>query len=232
MKKLFWLLLLLPLCLSQPVRAGVDEAKAAYIRGNYEKALAEVKPLAAQGNPEAQWFLANLYLKGLGIPKDPKLAFTWFEKSALQGYDKAEHALGLMYSRGYGVKKDFPQAVYWYQKAADHGYAESQNNLGLKYEYGQGVPRNYEKAAEWFRKAAQQGHAKSQMNLGRMYQKGTGVPQDNVKAYMWYELAAMQGDKTATQLRIALANKMTPQQIDEAVGLAQDWEPTETQAKQ
>ena len=37
--------------------AGLPEGEAAYSRGEYTRAYSELKPLAEQGNAEAQWYL-------------------------------------------------------------------------------------------------------------------------------------------------------------------------------
>jgi len=59
-----------------------------------------------------------------------------------------------------------------------------------------------------------------------MYGNGQGVPQDYVQAHMWLNLAAAKGDVDAAKNRDLLAMQMTPDQIDEAQRMAQDWKPT------
>jgi len=56
-----------------------------------------------------------------------------------------------------------------------------------------------------------------------MYDEGDGVPKDFVQAYMWVSIAASNGfDKTKRMLD-ELAAKMTPQQIQEAKTLSDQW---------
>ena len=85
---------------------------------------------------------------------------------------------------------------------------------------------------KWYRKAAEQGIADAQYFLGVMYDKGQGVPQDSVQSYMWYTLAASRFPETEVQKREMVvmgrgivASKMTPEQIEEAQRLAQEWKP-------
>ncbi len=71
---------------------------------------------------------------------------------------------------------------------------------------------------------AERGDPVSQYYLGNMYTSGHGVAQDNVLAYMWHRLAAAQGHTGARGYLAILAEKMTPEEIDEAERLARDWE--------
>jgi len=52
--------------LSGPALAGMSEGVAAVTVGDYQKAIAEFQPLAAGGDPAAQYQLAKIYLEGHG----------------------------------------------------------------------------------------------------------------------------------------------------------------------
>jgi TPR repeat protein len=61
-------------------------------------------------------------------------------------------------------------------------------------------------------------------NLGLLYIQGLGVPEDYVLGYMWINLAAASGLAGAVSVRDALAQRMTPEQTNEAQKLAkQRW---------
>jgi TPR repeat protein len=62
------------------------EANAALAGKDYFTAFPKFLTLAEQGNAIAQYNVGTFYLNGLGIPKDEKQAYDWFEKSAAQGY--------------------------------------------------------------------------------------------------------------------------------------------------
>ena len=51
-------------------RAGLDEGVAAYMRGDYETALKEFRPLAEQGYATAQYHLGNMYKNGKSVTQD------------------------------------------------------------------------------------------------------------------------------------------------------------------
>ena len=81
--------------------------------------------------------------------------------------------------------------------------------------------KDYATAFKLWRPLAEQGDAVAQSNLGVMYRTGQGVLQDYARAHMWLNLAsAAGGSKYGTENRDILANKMTPQQIEKAQGMA------------
>ncbi len=140
--------------LAAPAWAGWNEGVAAYDRGDYATAFREMKPLAEQGNAEAQHILGLMYNKGQGVPQDYAEAVRWIRKAAEQGDAMAQYNLGVMYNNGQGVTLDYAEAVKWYRKAAEQGNAEAQHNFGLMYYKGQGVPQDYVQAHMWFNLAA------------------------------------------------------------------------------
>ncbi len=81
-------------------------------------ALREWRPLAEQGNANAQFFLGFMYANGLGVSQDYAEALQWYRKADEQGYAKAQNNLGLMYGKGQGVPQDDAQAHMWYNLAA------------------------------------------------------------------------------------------------------------------
>ena len=197
----------------------LEDASAAYQRGDYATALQLIQPLAAQGNAAAQTFLGLMHQSGLGVPKDYDEAVTWYRKAADQGDALGQTNLGLMYEEGRGVPQDYQQAVAWYRKAADQNLAEAQTSLGFMYEEGRGVPQDYQQAVAWYRKAADQNYARAQTNLGVMYEGGRGVPQDYQQAVAWYRKAADQGYASAqTNLGVMYeGGRGVPQDYQQAV---------------
>ncbi len=144
----------LTLGLTVPAWAGFDEGLAAYQRGDYATALRDWRPLAEQGNANAQFFLGLMYGNGLGVPRDYAKALQWWRKAAEQGVAGAQYNLGIMYDTGRGVPQDYAEAARWYRKAAGQGDATAQFNLGFMYGNGQGVPQDYAQAHMWFNLAA------------------------------------------------------------------------------
>ena len=73
--------------------ADLDDAKAAAQRGDLATALQELRPLAEQGVPVAQFQLGNMYRLGKGVPKNDAEAVKWWRKAAEQGHEDANEWL-------------------------------------------------------------------------------------------------------------------------------------------
>jgi TPR repeat protein len=148
--------------------ADRQKGAEAYQKGDYATALREWRPLAEQGNVNAQAILGYMYVFGQGVVEDDKEAVRWYRLAADQGHAKAQANLGYMYDFGQGVVEDDKEAVRWYRLAADQGHAKAQANLGNMYRFGKGVVEDHKVAVLWYRLAADQGHAKAQDSLGRV----------------------------------------------------------------
>ncbi len=85
--------------LTAPAWAGWDEGVAAYQRGDYATAIRELRPLAEQGDANAQLFLGIMYENGQGVPQDYAEAVKWYRKAAEQGLANAQYNLGLLHVR-------------------------------------------------------------------------------------------------------------------------------------
>ena len=89
-----------------------------------------------------QCVIGDMYLKGEGVEKDYKKAFSWFELSAANGYINAYYKLGNLYYHGQGTKQDLQQAMNCYRKAKGNPYAEYK--LGIMYQRGEGTQQNFD----------------------------------------------------------------------------------------
>jgi uncharacterized protein len=179
------------------VAGPFEDAKAAHDRGDYATALRLVRPLAEQGNADAQYNLGVMYDHGTGVAQDYREAMKWYRLAAAQGNPAAQHGLGFMYVYGRGVSQDYKEASKWFRLAAVRRHTTSQYALGSLYLHGYGVPQDYAEAAKWFHLAAEQGSAHAQNSIGFMYRNGMGSPQDYKAAVKWFRLAAAQGNPSA-----------------------------------
>ena len=184
-----------------------------------------VKAKAEAGDAEAQRALGECYSNGQGVKPSYAQAAQWYRKAADQGNAGAQAALGELYEAGQGVKRNETEAAKWYRQAAEQGYAPGQFSLAVLYLMGTGVRQDIAEALKWYRQAAEQGHALSQYNLGMRYKDGKGVTQDPVEAYKWLSLAATRGVQSATEVREALQQGMTREQIKEGQSRAAAFAP-------
>jgi hypothetical protein len=107
--------------------ADEAEARTALQNGQYDKAIAELKPLADQGDASAQYLLAETYFSGHGGTMME--ALKWMTASAQQGYAQAQARLGLIYGTGKGVATNYEEAYRWFSLAAERADPQQQRNL-------------------------------------------------------------------------------------------------------
>jgi TPR repeat protein len=132
------------------VHAGpLEDGVGAYKRGDYTTALRILRPLANQGNAEAQFWLGAMYEHGRGVAHDYREARHWVRLAAEQGNALAQTFLGIAYGEGRGVIQDFQEALKWTRLAAEQGQAAAQLYLGFMYEEGIGVAQDYQRAYMW-----------------------------------------------------------------------------------
>jgi TPR repeat protein len=103
------------------VGQGVDK--------DYGQAALHLRSAAERGDPEAQYNLASLYEKGLGVACDLGEALHWYELSAAGGIVEAQASLGLLYATG--QQPNYVRAYLWFQLAAEKGNAAAKANCGL-----------------------------------------------------------------------------------------------------
>lgn len=190
--------IILVLSFAAPLAAGpLEDADAAYARGDYAAALQFYRPLAEDGNYPAQFVLGTMYATGRGVPQNYVEAANWYRKAAEQGFSFAQFNLASMYAKGEGVPQDDGEAAKWTRRAADQGHLYAQTALGGYYALGKGVPQDYVEAHKWYNLAAS-GSTLASNRRNR----------DN-----------------AIEMRDLVAARMTPAQIAEAQKLAREWKP-------
>jgi TPR repeat protein len=103
----------------QPLAAGqLEDGIAIWGQNNFEEALKLLRPLAEQGNAEAQLHLGFSYSGGLGVQKDYDQAVKWYRRAADQGEHASQYFLGAHYKDGIALPQDFTLAYMWYSLAA------------------------------------------------------------------------------------------------------------------
>ncbi len=103
------------------VRANANESTRLF-----QIAASEFDVYAQKGSADAQYKLAGMYQKGLGMKVNMKLALKWLEKSALQGHAMAQLSLGRIFALGVDVPRDTHQARYWLELAAAQGLQDAE----------------------------------------------------------------------------------------------------------
>src|SRR5882672_7437271 len=84
------------------IAGPLEDADAAYERGDHEVALQSYRSLAEQGDALAQIKLGSIYADGKGVTRDYSEAVKWFRRAANQGNARAQFNIGTMYEHGQG----------------------------------------------------------------------------------------------------------------------------------
>lgn len=160
-------------------------------------ALKTLEDRAERGDPEAQFELAMLYFKGLGVEQDFNKGRLWLLTSANNGHTHAQLQLGI----GFGaISKSREERLHWLRLAAarEGFHAEMAQQILADDLYNR--PDQIEEALALYRKLGQarspRSAAPALIKLARHYD---GLPGDNnqKQAFDFYRQAADKGDHDA-----------------------------------
>ncbi|MDA8019049.1 MAG: caspase family protein [Thermoanaerobaculia bacterium] len=107
----------------QPIRTTAVDCR---IRGgeytepdqaSYATALEVWLPKAKGGDAEAQFYVGQIFERGLGTTADYESAALWYRRAAEQDHTPSQVALGYLYEQGLGVAADEEEALRWYRRA-------------------------------------------------------------------------------------------------------------------
>jgi len=71
------------------------------------------------GDPDAQYYLARLYLDGKGAPRDPRQAARWLSLAANKGQHQAQALLGRILFNGEHLQRQAARGLMWLTLARD-----------------------------------------------------------------------------------------------------------------
>ena len=152
----------------------------AFDQGDFQTALEEWRPLAEQGDADAQFGLGvlyGMYGNGYGFTKDYTQVAKWYRLAFDQVHPCESYSPGTLYHEGNAVPQDYTEAAKWYRLAAEQGNAYAQFNLGWLYYHGTGVIQSYIDAHMWFNIAASAGNESAKGDRDRV---ATEMSQDDL----------------------------------------------------
>jgi len=184
--------------LTIPLLASAQTGLSAEFQDLLEKAKA--------GDMSAQFFLANAFDSGRGVPRNGKEAMRWYKAAAEQGHAESQNSIG----SGLQAEKKYSEALIWYEKAATQNHALATNNLAYLYDLGLGVTQDRQRAFSLYSRAADLGGAEAMWNIANMYGAGQlGQPPDLVSACIWTLRAGKYATSGERQL-LAEVNRVVP----------------------
>lgn len=152
------------LAIAQPALADVKAGVDAWQQGDYDRAVAQWRPLAETGDPDAQFNMGQAYKLGRGVKADMPTAIGWYRKAAAQGHVRAEDNLGLlMFQQG-----DRAGALPYLQRSATRNEPRAQYIVGTALFNGDIAPKNWVRAYALMTRASAAGLAQATASLRQM----------------------------------------------------------------
>ncbi len=113
---------------------------------------------ADAGSPEAQFRLAQLYERGLGVEVDPARALALYKAAAEQNYPKALNDMGFLYFQGeLGLERDLQKGLALFMQAADLRQQEAMFNVAAMIDDGNYPGKGPEDAANYLYQSLRSG---------------------------------------------------------------------------
>lgn len=217
------------------IAQDLKNIKEFYKQKQYKKVYNTLKPIASQGDAQAQYSVAYLHLYGLGIDKNKDKALFWIKKSAEQGFENAKTALKIL-----NISKDNN-----YRELSRYKSKTKKDNITINTKEREGViekkkvrskkqlskqvpskefslvekyynQKQYKKVYNIIQPMAEQGNSRAQYTLGYLYTFGLGVNKHKDLALFWIKQSAKQGYKNA---QIALKGLNIDNEKDKAIKL-------------
>jgi len=238
--------------LSSRAQADLDAALVAYRAKDFSASLPYLDLPSSEGSIQANWLLAHMFRKGLGVSADQVTAFKHYNRVAEDYVDHRSEVSGneryfvldsLTRMANYlrtgnkkaGVRKNVNKALHYYQTAASAGHAGAQYGFGLMYLNGEGVARDRSYGMRWLGTAAQKRFAPAASRLGDIYNDSG----DKVRALVWYKIAADTAGGSLNRKIVtktnALVSQLSQKNLNEANNIYAKWSrrfPVRTQQAQ
>ena len=136
----------------------MDDAVQAFEKKDYEKARVILEKLAAKGDSEAQASLAEMYLRPIGIPRDPKRGIELLEAAAKNGHAEAQFILGTELFKGVLMAPDKNRGLSLLLASARQKYAYAQYGLCVELSTDESQFYDAVQAYAWCRTSATKNH--------------------------------------------------------------------------
>jgi TPR repeat protein len=156
------------LAASLPVAAQtMDEAIRSLDRKEYEKARFILEKLATAGNTEAEFRLAEMYVRPIGIPQNAQRGMALYESAAQKGHPEALFALATELEKGVLVSPDKKRAVALFRTSAKLKYPGAQHAMCMELSVEESKFYDAEEAYAWCQASSSKKHKQADESLRR-----------------------------------------------------------------
>jgi TPR repeat protein len=185
---------------------------------------AEIRKLAAAGNPQAMAVIAQFRYKGYGVQRDEGVGCADSMKAYKEGAPNAVVVIAPCLWDGKGVGSRSTQAQAAYQMLSDtwenYRYRDALTLMGQAQSMGMGTAEDPKAAERTLRMAATYGDGKAAYLLAKLYEHGQAGKRSPEDILWLYREAALLGDPSG-QAEIARRLRNDPKTIQEAYAWAQ-----------
>lgn len=149
-----------------PAYADTQAGVEAWSRGEYEVAVAQWRPAALAGEPDAQFNLGQAYKLGRGVKTDLEIALDWYRKAAAQGHLQAADSCGHLLH----YQNKIPEALPFLIASSDRGEPRAQYLLATELFNGIHIGKDWVRAYALMTRASSAGMASASRSLAQMDQ--------------------------------------------------------------
>ena len=218
-----------PAAAAAPITPSIAAGTVAARNRDFALALANFKPLAEQGDADAERAMGQLLMQNCTGLQDKPAAVEWLNKAAAAGNVAARNLLGSAYMTGNGVPLDDNKAFALFSQTAAAGNAAGEMELGYLYLTGRGVPQDKYQGLQWTVKAAEQGNASALGNIAGAYMRGEILEKDIDRAAYFLALSNERANpaQRAELMGVSqqIRQEVSASDLARAASRAQRWSP-------
>ncbi len=168
MRPLLFICLTALLAASQPVAAQtLQEAIQSLDRKEYEKARSILEKLATAGNTEAEFRLAEMYVRPIGIARNPQRGLALYELAAKKGHPEAQYALATELIKGALIAPDRKRALGMMRTSAKLKFPGAQHALCVELSMEESRFYDAEEAYAWCQASSSKKHKQADESARR-----------------------------------------------------------------
>ena len=156
---------------------------------NYQAALDWFFQAYYNGDHEAKFHLAFMYMNGFGVVQNYAKSLSLYLQAAEEGYTQAFVNIATFFLKGYGVRRNIEKAIEYLIECGKLGSSVGYLNLGDLFLEGNYIKQDPNMAIWYYEKAALLGDYYAMVALQNLYEKNDYVERNLELANIWRKRA-------------------------------------------